>query len=226
MRYWIRFTKENLQQFISHRDMLKVMTRTTKRADVPVGYSQGFNPHALISFSSPLELGVASRSEYMDIHLTEDLTESELIKAFQTHLPPGFNVINCNKVIKKVPKLMAWLERGIYQIHSSCFNEGLILQIIGDIDKQDEIIITKRSKRTTKQINAKDLFSDLKLVDNSMLQVSLQTGQKGNLKVSQFIEVMELASNIKLTDSKATRVELLGDHNGELISPEQLLKIL
>ena len=223
MRYWLRFTKENLQQYISHRDVLKVMTRTMKRAGIPIGFSQGFNPHALLSFSTPLELGVASTAEYMDIQLTQELKETELIELFNNHLPRGFKVLSCLKVTKKVPKLMAWLERGVYKIQSSCFNEGLLSQIIGDINKQDEIIITKRSKRSTKQINAKEMFSDLIAVDSNTLQVSLQTGQKGNLKVSQFIEVMELASGIKLPDWKSVRVELLGEYNGELISPEKLL---
>ncbi len=223
MRYWIKFTKEGLQKYISHRDMLKVMNRTMKRARIPIAFSQGFNPHALISFSTPLELGVASITEFMGVHLTQELETEELARSFQLHLPPGFVIISVMKVPRTAPKLMAWIGFGVYQIKSDAFTAGLLKSFIGDISKQEEITVLKYSKKKLKKINAKPLIKQLDIVNGNELQATLQTGQSGNLKVSQFIEVFEQVSGQKIEEWSATRIKLLGLEQGDLLSPVALI---
>ena len=59
-RYLLKFTKEGNIRYISHLDLLRVFQRAMKRAGISLRYSQGFNPHAKISFAHPLSLGYSS----------------------------------------------------------------------------------------------------------------------------------------------------------------------
>ena len=59
MRAMIRFGKQPRLRFISHLDLQRFFQRALNRTGLPVAYSQGFNPHPLMSFGSALALGLA-----------------------------------------------------------------------------------------------------------------------------------------------------------------------
>ena len=74
MKIRIRFCKDGAMKFIGHLDVMRYFQKVFRRANVDIQYSQGFSPHQLISFASPLGVGLTSTGEYMDIfvHSTED----------------------------------------------------------------------------------------------------------------------------------------------------------
>jgi len=69
VRLRIRFTKRGKIRFTSHRDTARVWERTVRRAQLPIAYSQGFSPHAKLSFGLALSTGFESDAEYLDIEL-------------------------------------------------------------------------------------------------------------------------------------------------------------
>ena len=83
VRYVIKFTKESSVKFISHLDLMRTIQRVIRRADLPMEYSKGFNPHMALSIAQPLSVGVYSDAEYMDIVLVEELEEKEIIDRIQ-----------------------------------------------------------------------------------------------------------------------------------------------
>ena len=70
MRLRLRFTKRGKIRFTSHRDTARVWERTVRHAQIPIAYSQGFSPHAKLSFGLALSTGFESDAEYLDIELT------------------------------------------------------------------------------------------------------------------------------------------------------------
>ena len=60
----IRYSKLNGAEFIPHLDTLRHMIKTVRRMQIPINYSNGFNPHMLIYMSSPIGLGLKSESEF------------------------------------------------------------------------------------------------------------------------------------------------------------------
>ncbi len=54
----LRFEKTGRAIYISHLDLMRTMQRVFLRADCPLKYSEGFNPHALISILLPLSVGL------------------------------------------------------------------------------------------------------------------------------------------------------------------------
>ena len=54
-------------RWISHLDAMRTLQRILLRAGVPIKYSEGFNPHALISVLMPLSVGTESLCQIADI---------------------------------------------------------------------------------------------------------------------------------------------------------------
>ena len=54
-------------RFLSHLDYAQAVERMIRRAEIKMAYSEGFNPHMKISFSSALALGVTAAAEYIDM---------------------------------------------------------------------------------------------------------------------------------------------------------------
>ena len=58
----LRFAKEGRAVYISHLDLMRTMQRAFLRAEYPLKYSEGFNPHAQISIVMPLSVGTSASS--------------------------------------------------------------------------------------------------------------------------------------------------------------------
>jgi len=76
-KWRLKFSKKGMGKYISHLDLLRTFTRAIHRANLPVRYSQGFNPHQLITFSLPLALGVTSETEFVDIDFEDSNPQND-----------------------------------------------------------------------------------------------------------------------------------------------------
>lgn len=77
MKARLKFSKIGSMRFIGHLDVMRYFQKAFRRAGIAVSYSQGFSPHQLMSFASPLGIGLSSEGEYLDIVL-DDYVEKEL----------------------------------------------------------------------------------------------------------------------------------------------------
>jgi radical SAM-linked protein len=59
-------------RFASHHDTMRAVQRTMARANLPVHYSQGFNPRPVFSLAAPRPVGVASECDLLVVALDED----------------------------------------------------------------------------------------------------------------------------------------------------------
>ena len=85
----LRFEKTGRAIYISHLDLMRTMQRVFLRADCPLKYSEGFNPHALISILLPLSVGVGSVCELMDFQLREEVDLAALPERLTAIMPEG-----------------------------------------------------------------------------------------------------------------------------------------
>ena len=98
----IKFIRGEEVKFISHLDLMKVFERASRRANIPIAYSQGFNPHAHLIFGLPLSVGVTSQAEYADIELTEILEPESFVTRLNKELPKGLIIIEAKARQSKV----------------------------------------------------------------------------------------------------------------------------
>jgi len=75
-----KFKKVGNLQYISHLDLVRTMNKIIVRADLPLWYTEGFNPKPKMVFAAPLSIGSESVCEYLDLRLTERI-DPEIAKS-------------------------------------------------------------------------------------------------------------------------------------------------
>ena len=89
----LRYAKRGRLRFTSHRDFQRAFERAIRRAEVPIAFSAGFNPHPKISYAGAAPTGTASEAEYLEIAVAEACDPELLRKALDESLPPGLDVL-------------------------------------------------------------------------------------------------------------------------------------
>ena len=75
----LKFKKTGNLQYISHLDLVRTMHKVIVRADLPLWYTEGFNPKPKMIFAAPLSIGTESLSEFLDLRLTERMDPKEVM---------------------------------------------------------------------------------------------------------------------------------------------------
>jgi len=89
----IRFAKKGLMRFVSHLDLMRLFQRASRRAEIPVTVTKGFNPHPRISIQPALKLGVESSSLEAIFRLDGWMKPEELKKNLQKKCPEGIEIL-------------------------------------------------------------------------------------------------------------------------------------
>jgi radical SAM-linked protein len=105
MRYRLTFAKTEAMRFTGNLDLHRTLERTMRRANLPLAYSQGFNPRPKITLASALPLGYTSEYELVDFWLIEGMAVEDVRKAMENAAPPGLGLIDLVEVDLKEEKL-------------------------------------------------------------------------------------------------------------------------
>src|SRR5438876_12454275 len=91
-RMRIRFTKQGDLRWLSHRDLMRTWERLFRRAEVPLGMTEGFHPKPRMNFPSALAVGIAGDDELLEVELSEAWSAERLSQAIAAHAPPGLEI--------------------------------------------------------------------------------------------------------------------------------------
>ena len=150
----IQFSKSGPLRYIGHLDFLKAFQQTISRAKLPIAYSQGFNPHMLLSFALPLPLGMASICDYADLTLESGLPEDDIISQLNTHAPCGLSITNAYEF--NGPGAAALVTAADYFLAADGITENNIQITLN----QKRIIIPKKTKSGTKDTDIRpDIYN-------------------------------------------------------------------
>lgn len=141
----MRFSKTGRAIWLSHLDLMRTMQRAFLRADYPLKYSEGFNPHAQISILLPLSVGVSSECELMDFQLKEDVDLSLLPARLSSVMPEGIAVLEAYLSETKA-KYLKWL-RITGRLEYDHRDASAMAEELTAFYKRPEIIITRKTKR-------------------------------------------------------------------------------
>ncbi len=208
----VTFSKKDRARYISHLDLNRTMQRAFKRANIPVWYTEGFNPHAYIMFPLALSLGVESECEIMDFNITEQMDFDVIKSRLNSVLPQGLQII---KVAVQEQK------------HTAIALSEYKLCIKGDMEtpelnesfdeflKSDKIEIEKKTKK--KGINLIDIKPYINIIEKEIsdtgleLVIHLPAGTQTNINPSLVIEAFENISKLQVEIVNIERTKILTD---------------
>lgn len=212
MRKQIVFYKGGLLRFVGHLDLMRTIQRALRRANIPLAYSQGFNPHPLLSFASPLALGWTGEREICEIKLETDMEDTVLLEKLSKELPTGLKLLSCREISDQEPSAMAKMAAAAYRIGlpdgpdwhrhlTELMNEPSIM-----IEKMGKV----HGRKRLVQADIKPLIYQCNLEDSNTLYLLCACGSEKNLKPDLLIKVLyERAGKPELLYSETiTRLEL------------------
>ena len=88
----VRFVIEGDLRFISHHDTMRLFERALSRAQLPVKFSEGFNPRPGLSLPLPRAVGVASEVEVLVFKLREEVEPAVVLERLARQMPFGLTL--------------------------------------------------------------------------------------------------------------------------------------
>jgi len=206
----IVFEKGEGIRFIGHLDILRTFIRGLKRANMPVRYSEGFNPHAVMTFALPMGVGVTSECEIMDVTFTNNIPANEVIDGINSNMQEGsIRVIRAEYTDEPMPEI----EKAEYVI--DILNDGkLNIDDVKNALAKTEIMVEKKSKKQVKQINIIEHIFESEILsynENSLkIRIVISAGNSFNVKPSVVISGLEgVAETFNPIGIKAHRTKFL-----------------
>lgn len=186
MRVRICFSKLGSMKYIGHLDVMRFFQKAIRRAELPAAYSGGFSPHMIMSFASPLGVGITSDSEYFDLDMVEAVPSEEMIARLNLQMPEGIQIHEIREIPEdKHSKGMTLVAAAIYRISSE---QEISKAMIDTYLAQTEILIEKKTKKGFKQMDIRPLIYELYLEDAHSFSVFLAQGSMKNLNPRVFMD--------------------------------------
>ena len=166
------FEKGERLRHIGHLDIQRAMQRALRRSGLPVSYSQGFNPHILVTFASALSTGAAGTHELMDVTLDQEVEPGVFLSAMNEALPPDMQLAAARQMDDKHPALMAMLKAADYTIR--LLDEETArkcLAAIPDFLAQQSIMAMRKTKRGLNECDIRPLIRELREEEGALRAV-------------------------------------------------------
>lgn len=214
------FEKAPRLRLIGHLDLMRAMQRALRRSGLPLRYSQGFNPHILLTFAAPLSVGMPGKREIMEVPLEGDITAEEFMRQLSAALPPDLPLLSARGVDDRHPAPMALLRAASYEARMETAPAGLD-QAIQDFLAQTEISVMRKTKSGEKLSDIRPMIFDLRR-EGDALRMTLALSEKATCKPDLLLQSLFDFSHLDRPPMLITRTALWGEQNGVLTPLESL----
>ena len=215
MRALIRFGKQSRLRFISHLDLQRFFQRAVNRTGLPIAWSQGFNPHPVMSFGSALALGWTSEYEVIDIKFSAPMGRRRTEDAVRAALPDDLPVLEVRMIDDRHPAPMAQVRMSDYRIMPEGEDAERVLAQVPAFLEREHVMAVKKSKSGEKEIDIRPLAIDLRPVDGG-LYARLMLTEQNTLKPDLLMKVLADMAGVEPPEARIHRLALLGeDPNGQ-----------
>jgi radical SAM-linked protein len=175
--------------------MHKVLIRT----DLPLWYTEGFNPKPKMTFSPPLSIGVESICEFMDVRLKNRIDLDGVLSSFNKNVTDELEVLDVY-----YPET-ALSDIGYYSykitVNTVNFSDELVCRLNSFLNSE-KIIVEKNSKKGLAEIDIKPLVHDFKVdASNGSLVIFATLSSDTQMPLSPELFMKALKENCELFSS-------------------------
>lgn len=220
MKMIVVFEKKPRLRHIGHLDLMRAMQRALRRSGLPLRYSQGFNPHILLTFAAPLSVGMPGQREIMEVPIEGEMTGEAFMEKLFAALPPDLPCVSVLPVDDRHPAPMALLNAAAYRAELESVPEGFE-KTVQDYLAQKEIPAVRKTKTGMKPCDIRPMIYSLELQGNA-LSMTLALCEKATCKPDLLLDSLFSFAGVERPRALITRVQLLGEKDGALRPLETL----
>ena len=190
MKIRIKFRKYGTMKFIGHLDMMRYFQKAIRRAGIDICYSEGFSPHMIMSFASPLGVGLTSDGEYLDIEVGQELSSASAVERLNRAGTEGVEVLSFRKIPDgKTSNAMALVAAADYQVRfrENCRPETGWQEHFAAFLRQPSISVIKQTKKNQRELDIRPLIYEAQCREDHIF-LKLAAGSADNLKPELLME--------------------------------------
>lgn len=222
----IKFRKYGVLRFIGHLDVMRYFQKVMRRADIPIAFTGGYSPHMIMSFASPLGIGLESDGEYLDIELAQPVESEEAVRRMNEAGAEGIEVLSLRRIAEEKKMTgMTILAAADYLVTPAddaaaenpagkCALPGDWKERFSTFMEQKEIRVIKQTKRSEREVDLRPLIYDWGFRESSVF-LKLAAGSTENLKpdlvMDTFLENIRPGSDKYSHPFSYRRLEMYAD---------------
>lgn len=178
--YYLIYEKTDNAKYISHLDFVRTYNRAMRRAGLPIAFSEGFNPHPLLSFALPLSVGCTSGCELLEFRLARELTEEEIKERLNAVMPDGISILTVHRGRSRMKKL---------RFARYIVTPEFMPESVETFMSLGETVVEKKTKSGVRETDIRPDIMEIKLTDGKMDMI-LSAGSEKNLKPDVVVKAM------------------------------------
>lgn len=227
MKVRIKFAKYGVMKYIGHLDIMRYFQKCMRKADIDIAYTEGYSPHQIMSFASPLGVGVESRGEYFDIELKSGNSES-VMNALNEVMVPGMEILSVKKLSDGTKNAMASIAAASYEVSvkEGYDNDCIIFERVADFLALDSINIVKLTKTQEMEFDLKPHIYKFEY-DGCVYRMTVDASSAGNIKplmvIGEYVrfcghefresiyQIKRIETYTKNSEGKLVSLESIGD---------------
>jgi radical SAM-linked protein len=178
-------------KFLSNLDMMHLMERSLRRADIPYALSEGFNPHVKLSMGTVLPVGISGEKEYFDLELSQYMRADDFMQRMNAVLPEKVKIRQSVLIPAQMPSLMKTINSACYSF-IVCHQTLDLMNWAAEFLSNDSLIVKSRGKK-------KDLDKDLRPgiykvevkqnKDLSSIDIWVSIGEPVNVRYDELLDI-------------------------------------
>lgn len=210
VRIW--FSKQGRIKYVSHLDIMRCMTRAVRRADIPLWYTEGFNPHPYLNFLQPMPLGVEGLNEPLDIRIEGEISDKEIMDKLNAVLPVGITITKVTEPFMKSNDL-AFAEYEIYFEKEDNLTEKLTNAMDSgslSCEKMGKV----NGRKRVKEVNVSENIRKYSIKENDdavVMNVVLPGGNTKNVNPMNLLDALNRYLGTDIVPLNIVRLGLLDD---------------
>lgn len=187
MKVRIKFRKTGIMKFIGHLDVMRYFQKANRRAGIDIAYSSGFSPHQLMSFASPLGLGLTSEGEYLDMEVLSCGSSETMVKRMNAVMAEGMEIVSFRKLPDHAKAAMSIVAAADYRLTPRKELWESWKETAEKFFAQDTVLVWKKTKKSEKEVDIRPFIFEWKL-EGQGLFLKLASGSADNLKPELLLE--------------------------------------
>jgi radical SAM-linked protein len=197
----VRFDIAGFLRFLSHLEQMVMFQRACVRAGVNLTYTQGFNPHPIISLPLPRPVGVESDDDFFCLRVNGSI-ESFDTQLFQnrlsSQLPAGLKLLSVSVSQSKslpVPLAAEFLIPVKHTLLNDNARKEKLKSAIDNLLASESFIVQRQAaskKHRDKKVDVRTFIDDIMLNEQGLV-VRCNISAGGSIRVDEILFLSGLA---------------------------------
>ena len=207
------FSREGATVFLGHLDLMTCFERACRRAELPILYSQGYNPRPSMVFALPLGVGIETTCDYLDVFLDRPYDADAFVKELNCFLPEGIRILRSKAIPEPRDSIMSIVTTATYR-----FEAKGIRGAMEEAMKWGSLVVTKMAKGKEKQTDIRPLLLDIveeEEKDPDSISFYASAGSEKNVRPDLVLSALNLYCGMKKEMAENTRVIRTGLFAGQ-----------